>query len=71
MLCKSRSCSNQTEVWELDHFLDQGFILQFFLSGKEAFLNYDLLTLVGPPEYPIDAPCKSRRFEAIKQKCGG
>ena len=71
MLCKSRSCSNQTEVWELDHFLDQGFILQFFLSGKEAFSNYDLLTLVGPPEYPIDAPCKSRRFEAIKQKCGG
>ena len=42
-----------------------------FCQGRKRFLHYDLVTLVCPPEYPIDAPCKSGRFAAIKQKFGG
>ena len=35
MLCKSRSCSNQTEVWELDHFFGSG-VYTTILSVREG-----------------------------------
>ena len=34
MLCKTRSCSNQTEMWEFDHFFGSGFYT-IILSVRE------------------------------------